>query len=158
MTQKDLKSGITKEYLYKIENEAGQLVDRDLYVDEYGFWHENIDGKDIMYPKSETAVLMHDARGKEFLPEEMRICGFWLKIKDLWIAPMIVLGYKNSTANNQVLYSEDSFDEEGNKTVYTETLQLGTSHNARVHVAITVLDKNGFLLKDKCRSEYVEIM
>ena len=34
-----LKSGITKEWLRKNVDVEGNLVDRDIWVDEFGYWH-----------------------------------------------------------------------------------------------------------------------
>ena len=69
-----LKSGITKEWLRKSVDAEGKLIDREIWVDEFGKWHEKLeDGKEVIYPKDKAEVIMHDARGVAQIPESHRI-------------------------------------------------------------------------------------
>lgn len=153
-----LKSGITKEWLRKSIDAEGKLIDREIWVDEFGVWHEmQKDGKEIVYPREKAAVIMHDAREVTQIPEEHRICGFWLKLDDQWVAPMVCLGYKNNPATSQVVYSEKIAREEGGNYIYTETLILDREKGARVHVVNTALDADCRRLPHESWSKWVDI-
>lgn len=159
MRQEDLKSGITKEWLRKTVDSEGIPVDREIWVDEYGIWHEiGRDGQEITYDRTDAEVLMHDGREVESLPEEYRICGFWLRLKGLWVAPMVCLNYKNNPATSQVVYTEEKDNHDGTKTIYTETLILNQQKGARVHVVHTTMDKEQLTrVEEKCWSCFVDL-
>lgn len=153
-----LKSGITKEWLRKSRDAEGKLIDRDIWVDEYGTWHEKQkDGNEIAYSRENAEVIMHDARGVAQIREEHRICGFWLRLNGQWVAPMVCLGYKNNPATSQVVYSEKIDREEGGHHIYTETLILDGEKGARVHVANTALDENMRRVPGECWDKWVDI-
>ena len=100
---------------------------------------------------------MHDARGVQQIPEDHRICGFWLKLDGQWVAPMVCLGYKNNTATSQVVYSEKIDREEGGHHIYTETLILDAEKGARVHVVNTALDEGCRRVPGESWSKWVDI-
>ncbi|MCI5678900.1 MAG: hypothetical protein MR278_02795 [Bacteroidales bacterium] len=153
-----LKSGITKEWLRKNVDAEGNLVDRDIWVDEFGYWHEKLkNGNEIRYDKKQAEVLMHDARDEKCIPEEHRICGFWLKLDGQWVAPMVCLGYKNNPASAQVIYTEKTEHPDGGRTLYSETLILDEQKGARIHVASVEYNPDLTLNKDKCWEEWVDI-
>lgn len=153
-----LKSGITKEWLRKSIGAEGKLVDRDIWIDEFGNWHEKQkDGTVIDYAREDATVIMHDARGVAQIPEEHRICGFWLKLGGQWVAPMVCLGYKNNPATSQVVYSEKIDREEGGHHIYTETLILDKEKGARVHVVNTALDEGMHRVPGESWSKWVDI-
>lgn len=158
MKSNELKSGITKEWLRKMKDSDGNTIDRKIWVDEFGIWHETLDcGREITYPREKAKVIMHDGRNATQYPEEMRIYGFWLKLDGLFVAPMICLGYKNNTDTNQVIYTERNELESGDVEVYTETLILDKEKGAKVHVAYTILDSEKHLYTDKCWDTSVDI-
>lgn len=153
-----LKSGITKEWLRKNVDAEGKLVDRDIWLDEFGFWHEKLkNGKEIRYDKEQAEVLMHDAREEKCIPEEYRICAMWLKLDGLWVAPMVCLGYKNNPATAQVIYTEKTEHPDGGRTLYSETLILDEKKGARVHVASVEYDPDLTLRKEKCWEKWVDL-
>lgn len=153
-----LKSGITKEWLRKSIDAEGKLIDRDIWIDEFGDWHEKTaDGNEIKYAKEKAEVIMHDARGVAQIPEEQRICGFWLKLDGQWVAPMVCLGYKNNPATGQVVYSEKIDREEGGHHIYTETLILDAEKGARVHVVNTALDEKMHRVPGESWEKWVDI-
>ena len=153
-----LKSGITKEWLRKSVNAEGKLVDRDIWVDEFNIWHEKLkNGNEITYDREQAEVVMHDARNVEQIPEEHRICGFWLKLDGQWVAPRVCLGYKNNPASSQVVYSEKIDREEGGHHIYTETLILDKEKGARVHVVNTALDAGTHRVPGESWSKWVDI-
>lgn len=158
MKASELKSGITKEWLRKMEDKDGNIIDRKIWVDEFGTWHETLDcGREITYPKEKAEVRMHDGREAMQYPEEMRVYGFWLKLDGLWVAPMVCLGYKNNTDTSQVVYSERNELQNGDTEIYVETMILDKAKGARVHVTYTLLNSEGRLQRDKCWDTFVEI-
>ncbi len=153
-----LKSGITKEWLRKVKDDAGNLIERDIWADEWGRWHEKTkDGHEVIYPKEKVEVRMHDARGVESIPEELRVCGFWLRLDGLWVAPMAMLGYLNNPITAQVVYSETKYNDKGGKSIYTETLILDEEKGARVHVAHTEMDKEMRRIESGCWDKWVDL-
>lgn len=153
-----LKSGITKEWLRKCADSEGRMTERDIWVDEHGLWHEiDRDGNEVTYARENAEVVMHDARKKESLPEEMRLCGFWLKLGGQWIAPLVCLGYRNNPASSQVVYGEETPRAAGGHIVYTETLILDSEKGARVHVVSTALDNELHRIAEESWSKWVEI-
>lgn len=153
-----LKSGITKEWLRKIKDQAGNLIERNIWADEWGRWHETTkDGKEIIYPKEQAEVRMHDARDVESIPEELRVCGFWLRLDGLWVAPMAVLGYKNNPITSQVVYAERNDLAAGGRKIYTETLILDAEKGARIHVAHTELDADMRRIEAGCWEKWVDL-
>lgn len=159
MTAKDLKSGITKEWLERAKGVSAATLGFQVWLDEYGKWHEKQEGKpEVVYDKSQAYTQMRqDAKDDVRIPEYMRINGFWLKINGLWIAPMILIGYTNGTASGQVVYSEDTDNGDGTKTIYTESLILGEK-GAQVHVVNSVMNKaEGTRIEEKCWSEFVDL-
>ena len=153
-----LKSGITKEWLRKSIDAEGKLTDREIWVDEFGKWHEmQKDGTEVIYAREKAEVIMHDARGVSGIPEEHRICAFWLKLDGQWVAPMVCLGYKNNPATSQVVYSEKIEREEGGHHIYTETLILDKEKGARVHVVNTALDEGMHRLPHESWSKWVDL-
>lgn len=159
MTAKDLKSGITKEWLERAKGVSHATLGFSVWLDEFGKWHERKEnGTEVVYDKSEAYTQMRqDAKDDMRIPEYMRINGFWLKIKGLWIAPMIMIGYTNGAASGQVVYSEDADNGDGTKTIYTESLILGEK-GAQVHVINTVMNKaEGTRVEEKCWSKFVDL-
>lgn len=153
-----LKSGITKEWLRKNVDAEGKQVDRDIWLDEFGYWHEKLpNGNEIRYDKKQAEVLMHDARGVEQIPEEQRICGFWLKLDGKWVAPMVCLGYKNNPATAQVIYTERTDHDDGSRTLYSETLILDEEKGARVHIASVRMTAELQRVEEECWEEWVDI-
>lgn len=158
MKARELKSGITKEWLRKMKDAEGNTINRTIWIDEFGIWHETLDcGREITYPREKAEVRMHDGRDATQYPEEMRIYGFWLKLDGLWVAPMACLGYKNNTGTSQTVYSERNELPNGNVEIYVETLILDKEKGARVHVTYTLLNADGVLQRDKCWDAFVEI-
>lgn len=153
-----LKSGITKEWLKKSRDAEGKLTDRDIWIDEFGFWHEKLkNGNEVKYAKEQSEVVLHDARGVESIPAEQRICAFWLKLDGKWVAPMVCLGYKNNPARAQVVYSEKTDRPEGGRVVYTETLILDSEKGARIHAVHTALDADLRCVKEETLDEWVDL-
>lgn len=153
-----LKSGITKDWLRKSMDADGKLTERNIWIDEHGLWHE-MDGKgnEVTYARENAEVVMHDARKEENLPEEMQICGFWLKLGGQWVAPLVCLGYRNNPATGQVIYTEKIPRKKGGHCIYTETLILDREKGARVHIVQTALDEEMHRIADECWSKWVEI-
>lgn len=153
-----LKSGITKDWLRKNIDASGKMTDRDIWLDEFGGWHEKQkDGTIIDYAREDAEVLMHDAREETCIPAEQRICAFWLRLKGQWVAPMVCLGYKNNPATSQVVYTEKNEKEAGGHSIYTETLILDANRGARVHVVNTDFNADLTLNDEKCWEAWVEI-
>lgn len=153
-----LKSGITKEWLRKSRDAEGKLTERDIWIDEFGFWHEKLkNGNEVKYTKEQAEVVMHDARGVESIPAEQRICAFWLKLDGKWVAPMVCLGYKNNPATGQVVYTEKTARAAGGHDIYTETLILDEEKGARVHIVNTALDEGMHRIGGECWDEWIDI-
>lgn len=152
----ELKSGITKNWFTKMNDANGHVVDRNIWFDEHGKWHEKLaDGTIKDYDAKQAKTYLHDARNDYGLPVEMRINGFWLELDGVLVAPMVALGYNNNRQSSQVVYSEERIAN-GEKTIYTESVITDPEKGAKVLVSNTVLDaKTNVINTDKTWSEFV---
>lgn len=157
MRIEDLKSGITKNWFTKMEDANGNVIDRTIWYDEQGKWHERLaDGTVKDYDEKTAKTYLHDGRNETSLPEELRINGFWLELDGVLVAPMAVLGYKNNRHTAQVVYKEEKV-ENGEKIAYTESIITDDEKGASVLVSNTVLDaKTNVIKRDQTWSEWVQ--
>lgn len=166
MTQNELKSGITKEWLERTKDVSFATIGHEVWLDTEGFWHEKRkDGTEVKYSKEEAYVKMyHKAKDDERLPEYMRINGMWLNIHGYWVAPMVLLGYtSSSTSTSHPVYSErlthedDTSIPEGKHDTYTETLIVGYDRKLKVHVVRNRFNEDGTRDEAHCWSEFVDM-
>lgn len=143
LTQKDLKSGVTSEYLERAKTISAETIGHTVWLDTEGFWHEKMkDGSEVKYTKEQAYVQMRTGMKDDLnAPEYMRIDGNWLKINGLWIAPMILIGYTSgSTSTSHTVYSkkythtDDASIPEGKHRIYSETLLVTHDGRLAVHV------------------------
>lgn len=166
MKQNELKSGITKEWLERAKSVSAATIGHEVWLDTEGYWHEKMkDGTEVKYSKDEAYTQMRTGMKDDMnAPEYMRIDGSWLKIRGLWVAPMVLLGYtSNSTSTSHVIWSEklthedDASIPEGKHDTYTETLIVGYDRKLKVHVVRNRFNEDGTRDEAHCWSEFVDM-
>lgn len=149
LTVKDLKSGVTAEYLERAKTISAQTIGHEVWLDKEGFWHEKLkDGSEVKYTKEQAYVQMRTGvKDDPKAPEYMRIDGTWLRIDGIWVAPMILIGYTSgSTSTSHVVYTErlthkdDPSIPEGKHVIYTETLLITHDNRLAVHVVYNMFN------------------
>lgn len=165
LTQKDLKSGVTSEYLERAKTISAETIGHTVWLDSEGFWHERMkDGSEVKYEKKEAYVQMRTGmKDDPNAPAHMRIDGMWLKINGLWVAPMVLIGYtSNSTSTSHIVWSEkltqkdDPKIPDGKHVIYTETLLVTYDNRLAVHVVYNMFNTDaGTRVEEHCWSEFV---
>lgn len=165
LTVKDLKSGVTAEYLERAKTISAQTIGHEVWLDKEGFWHEKLkDGSEVKYTKEQAYVQMRTGvKDDPKAPDYMRIDGAWLRIDGIWVAPMILIGYTSgSTSTSHVVYGarwtkkDDPSIPEGKHVIYTETLLVTHDNRLAVHVSHTMFNTDaGTLVKEHCWSDFV---
>ena len=164
LTQKDLKSGATSEYLARARGISLKTIGHEVWL-ENDIWHEKLkDGTVGKYSKKEAYTQMRtNATEDQNAPDYMRINGMWLKIHGLWIAPMVLIGYtSSSTSTSHPLWDERlTHDDDpkipvGKHVAYAEEMVVTHDGRLAVHVVYNMFNTDaGTRVEEHCWSDFV---